>query len=709
MTDEIRAWEQANEAYLSSALEWLRLKLMRQVPAPPATVVGERRAVSRPPGDASASSIAWWRFRARETADAHSSPPALPPASFEVTEEQVAAARRKRDEAAAAEPMPALIRLARRLGLSQFDTDILLLCAAMELDTTVAGLCASTYGDPAQPYPTFALALSIFDEPSWDALSPEGPLRRWRLIEISQPTGRALTASAIRADERIVNFIKGLNHLDDRVAPFVSVVPAEAADTKALPPSQQEAVDRIAATVRVDAQALPVQLLGNDSESKYLVAQRVAAALGLALCRATPELLPPNAADLELLARLWRRETILLPLALHVDARSVDRLTDGHAVSLKRFLERTGGVLFVDTVEAWPVARGTHIFDVAKPLAAEQRDLWLEELGSEQAETAASLAGQFDMSAPAIRRIAEEVKAATGDPQAVHDAAWAKAATHTRLRVDSLAQRIDARATWDDIVLPATETALLRQISAHVAGRTRVYDDWGFRARMNRGLGVSAVFAGESGTGKTMAAEVIANELKLGLHRIDLSAVVSKWVGESEKNMQRLFNAAEDGGGILFFDEADALFGKRTEVQHSQDRFANIEVSYLLQRMESYRGLVILATNMKTALDRAFVRRLNFIVNFPFPGVDERRRIWARAFPDDVPREPLDLDRLARLNLTGGNVHNVALTAAFMAAHRGMKVSMPLVLESARMELRKLEKPINESELRWREPEVAAR
>jgi SpoVK/Ycf46/Vps4 family AAA+-type ATPase len=173
--------------------------------------------------------------------------------------------------------------------------------------------------------------------------------------------------------------------------------------------------------------------------------------------------------------------------------------------------------------------------------------------------------------------------------------------------------------------------------------------------------------------------------------------------------MQRLFNAAEDGGGILFFDEADALFGKRTEVQHSQDRFANIEVSYLLQRMESYRGLVILATNMKSALDRAFVRRLNFIVNFPFPGVEERRRIWARAFPDDVPREPLDLDRLARLNLTGGNVHNVALTAAFMAAHRGAKVSMPLVLGAARMELRKLDKPVPESELQWREPEVAAR
>src|SRR6185369_11983307 len=173
-----------------------------------------------------------------------------------------------------------------------------------------------------------------------------------------------------------------------------------------------------------------------------------------------------------------------------------------------------------------------------------------------------------------------------------------------------LAQRIDAKATWSDLVLPDAELDLLHQIVAHVTGRATVYDDWGFRERMNRGLGISALFAGPSGCGKTMAAEVIANELGLTLHRIDLSSVVSKWVGETEKNLQQLFNAADDSNGILFFDEADALFGKRTEVQHSQDRFANIEINFLLQRLESYRGLAILATNMKSALDQAFLRRL---------------------------------------------------------------------------------------------------
>ena len=215
---------------------------------------------------------------------------------------------------------------------------------------------------------------------------------------------------------------------------------------------------------------------------------------------------------------------------------------------------------------------------------------------------------------------------------------------------------------------------------------------------MNRGFGISALFAGESGTGKTMAAEVIANDLRLNLYRIDLSAVVSKYIGETEKNLRRLFDAAEHGGAILFFDEADALFGKRSEVKDSHDRYANIEINYLLQRMESYRGLAILATNMKSALDPAFMRRLRFVVNFPFPGIDQRKRIWERSLPGLTPKENLDFDRLAKLSVTGGNIHSIALNAAFMAAQqKDQVVTMPLLLTAARMEMRKLEKPFSES------------
>jgi SpoVK/Ycf46/Vps4 family AAA+-type ATPase len=220
---------------------------------------------------------------------------------------------------------------------------------------------------------------------------------------------------------------------------------------------------------------------------------------------------------------------------------------------------------------------------------------------------------------------------------------------------------------------------------------------------MNRGLGISALFAGASGTGKTMAAEVMANHLRLNLYRIDLSAVVSKYIGETEKNLRRLFDAAEDGGAILFFDEADALFGKRSEVKDSHDRYANIEINYLLQRMEAYRGLAILATNMKSALDQAFMRRLRFIVNFPFPDADDRKRIWRKVFPPETPTEGLDYDRLARLNLTGGSIHNIALNAAFLAAQGNTPVTMVLLLAAARTEMRKLARPVSEADFRWRE------
>jgi SpoVK/Ycf46/Vps4 family AAA+-type ATPase len=212
-------------------------------------------------------------------------------------------------------------------------------------------------------------------------------------------------------------------------------------------------------------------------------------------------------------------------------------------------------------------------------------------------------------------------------------------------------------------------------------------------------LGISVLFAGGSGTGKTMAAEVLANELRLDLYRIDLSSVVSKYIGETEKNLRRVFDAAEEGGAILLFDEADALFGKRSEVRDSHDRYANIEVSYLLQRMEAYRGLAILTTNLKEALDPAFLRRLRFVVQFPFPGVAQRAEIWRRVFPSGTPTEGIDPVKLARLNVAGGNIRNIALNAAFLAAEAGEPVRMPHLLRTARSEYAKLEKPLTESEI----------
>jgi SpoVK/Ycf46/Vps4 family AAA+-type ATPase len=276
---------------------------------------------------------------------------------------------------------------------------------------------------------------------------------------------------------------------------------------------------------------------------------------------------------------------------------------------------------------------------------------------------------------------------------------WEACRAQSRPRLDDLAQRIEPAAGWEDLVLPAPQRQILRDVAAHLRQRVRVYESWGFATKGARGLGISALFAGASGTGKTMAAEVLSDELRLDLYRIDLSQVVSKYIGETEKNLRRVFDAAEEGGAILLFDEADALFGKRSEVKDSHDRYANIEVSYLLQRMESYRGLAILTTNMKNALDTAFLRRIRFIVQFPFPDATQRAEIWRRIFPPETPTEGLDTDKLARLNVAGGNIRNIALNAAFLAADAGEPVGMAHLLRAARSEYGKLEKPLTGAEI----------
>ena len=740
------SWEDGNSLYLAASLKWLRLRLERLARqnghvSPPAVVVEAAQVTEQQPQ----AKPHWWRWIAVRPGDEDiprgPEPPLLLPGPG--LDERLKEAAREREDASRLEPMPALIALGCQFGLSQFELDVLLLCVAQEFDTSVAQWCVRAHDEPGHDYPTFALALALFDSPSWDALSPHRPLRYWRLIEIRQPGGLPLTVSPLRADERIVSYVKGLNDLDDTLATFLSPIelppqPARA-DAPLLAPSQQQAAASVLWHWRYtrSGAALPLaQLLGPDPASKRLVAQAVAAALGRHVYAVSAETLTAQAADIELLSRLWQRETMLLPLALYVEAHE--------AAPPDRFINRAaraGGILLVGTRDPLPqVGDDAFTVDVDKPTTAEQEEAWRASLPpEEEAQTAVDaptpeaseearddeggqtadaeqppadehkpvtpgeLAAQFSFNLPDIYVIAESAAAArhAGDEGAATLAdPWELSKARTRQRLDILAQRLEPKATWDDIVLGEEPARLLRAIAAQVRHRSTVYEQWGFSRRMNRGFGISALFAGESGTGKTMAAEVIANDLRLGLYRIDLSAVVSKYIGETEKNLRRLFDAAENGGAILFFDEADALFGKRSEVKDSHDRYANIEINYLLQRMEAFGGLAILATNMKSLLDPAFMRRLRFVVNFTFPGAAERRQMWRKAFPDEAPKGALDFDRLARLNLTGGNIHSIALNAAFLAAQAQTEVTMPLVLTATRMEFRKLDKMINESDFR---------
>lgn len=693
--NDLAHWQQNNEDYLAAALKWLRLRLLSQIDssssAPKPSLPRQRS----------------WFDRLLRRSPRHRATPGSPPVE-KVSKRELENAEAAMAAAERLEPRPALLQLAQRFGMSRFEQQVLLLCAAMELDPQIASLCTQVRGNSHHSYPTFALALSLFDQPAWDSLSPERPLRYWRLLEINQPGAQPLTTSALRADERIVNYIKGLNYLDDRLTPLL--IPLEYPETD-LPTSQQTAITTITQALHQPSPqpGSPVlQLLGPDSTSKQLVAQQAATDLGRLLYRLPAELLPIQAAELETFMRLWQRESLLLPIALYLDAHETDGKApaEGQTPPLHRFLSRSGGLLFFSSRDVRPnLDRPTLLVDIDKPTTDEQRNLWAAALGDRAGDSPAQIASQFNLNPIAIQQIAQSVLAEppTQDDR-LSDRLWAACLSSSRPQLDVLAQRLDSKATWEDIVLPEEEEGLLHQIAEQVRQRHRVYQDWGFENRMNRGLGISALFAGESGTGKTMAAEVIANALDLDLYRIDLSAVVSKYIGETEKNLRRLFDAAEDGGAILFFDEADALFGKRSEVKDSHDRYANIEINYLLQRIEAFRGLAILATNMRSALDQAFVRRLRFIVTFPFPTPVDRQKMWQHVFPVETPTHDLNVARLARLNLTGGNIHNVALNAAFLAAQKKTPVTMPLVLQAARAEFRKLDRPINEADFRWQEP-----
>ncbi len=275
---------------------------------------------------------------------------------------------------------------------------------------------------------------------------------------------------------------------------------------------------------------------------------------------------------------------------------------------------------------------------------------------------------------------------------------WDFCRLQARNQLDELAQHINATATWDELVLPTQQRQLLSDIATHLRRRFKVYQEWGFASKGDRGLGISALFYGASGTGKTMAAEVLANEFRLDLYRIDLSRVVSKYIGETEKNLRKIFDAAETGSAILLFDEADALFGKRTEVKDSHDRHANIEVSYLLQRMEAYQGLAILTSNFQSALDSAFERRIRFTVEFPVPDAGRRSQIWQRIFPTQTPTQGLDYQKLGQLKVAGGNIRNIALNAAFLAANGDEPVMMEHILEATKREYLKLKKMLTNEE-----------
>jgi AAA+ superfamily predicted ATPase len=589
--------------------------------------------------------------------------------------------------AAGAATVDADARLAaagERLGLDALDLAVLTICAAPELHPRYGFLYAYLQDDVTRRLASPRLVADLLEGEGIDradvlsCFGVSARLSRVGALRLLAPDGPvALADRPVKVADRLAAFLLGAGGgLAEAGAPAA----LRRVDPRLPVTGRHEVVEEVARLLGVDTR-LTLMVCGPDA------AAIVAAAAG-----------PLLVFDVAALERAGVMADATLAAALEERLLCISGLDGLAPPDRARLLqaidetERRVVVLGHSRSEALALGdRTVLIVDVPMPSFAERQLAWTEFAGVEDAR---DVAAKFRLSVDRIAAAAEvsRIAARSRDSGAPDHAELDRGARYASVSsVGELAARLDAAYTWDDLVVPERQRQLLRSISAYLRHRDRVLADWGYERTVARTQGLKVLFAGESGTGKTMGAQVLGAELGLDLFRVDLATVVSKYIGETEKNLERIFTAADGSNAILFFDEADALFGKRSEVSDSHDRYANIEVAYLLQRMEAYPGAVILATNYKRNIDDAFIRRLDFVVDFPFPEAEDRRRIWRLVIPSAAPlADDVDLDFLAtQFKLSGGAIRNCSLAAAFQAADEDSAIEMRHLVRAVAQEYAK--------------------
>ncbi|MGD9525779.1 AAA family ATPase [Pseudonocardia sp.] len=599
-----------------------------------------------------------------------------------------------------------LLELARAFGLSGFDVDVVVACLAPELDRRYERIYGYLHDDLTRRSPNVGLVLDLLcpdEETRWAArarLSTAAPLRRHELVLLEDPPdlpGCPLSSRTARLAPRVAAFLLDDDTPDEQLRDLVEVA-APGGVEPVLPPGP---ADRLAALAAEPAADLLVHLRGAPGTGRRTVAAALCAAWGSVLLAVRGgRVAAAGAGELAATLRRIDREARLQGALPYWDG--VDELRPAERDTVLAALAAHPGPAFVAGSASWEPPEGIEVvrFDVPAPGQAERLRLWAAATAGLDVATddLAALSGRFRLSGARIRgAVATARGLARARAPRTREVTVADLYAGCRLRshraLAELAQEITPRHTWEDLVLPPDRTEQLREIVDQVRHRGTVHERWGFGALAGGG-GLTVLFAGPSGTGKTMAAGVLAATLGLDLYAVDLSSVVSKYIGETEKHLARVFDEADAGNAVLFFDEADALFGRRTQVRDAHDRYANLETSYLLQRLERHEGLVVLATNLRKNMDEAFVRRLHATVEFPVPDEADRLRIWTRIWPAAAPRDPdLDLAALARdVALPGGSIRNIVLAGAFLAAADGGVVTMEHLMRATGRELAKIGK-----------------
>jgi len=607
-------------------------------------------------------------------------------------------------------PGSRLGRLVSRLGFQPLERDILLLALVIEIDPRYGRIFGFLQDDVTQSLPTPFLALNLLcaHEEGWrwgrTRLLDGAPLIRHRLVRLlsSQPgSERPWIQRGLQVDPHVVNYVVGLADEDPRLSEFVEKVPREPGeDSLAISEAVQE---RVLSLVQ---NPVIICLKGPRGLGRRAAARTICRKIERGLMVVDLRGLLAGELSLKTAVALVERQALLRGDLLFWEG--VEALSDDRTARQQwlRAVKGHGRGAFVAGDEDWVgLALRPDVSVVEIPFSVPdyetRRSLWarclddVQPLDSE-VDTGA-LANQFRFGEGQMQRVvatARDLARGDGSRQVGQSHLFQACRSNSNQRLSDLAQKVAPHYRWGDIVLPPDQVRQLREIVNHVTYRPLVYGEWGFDRKLALSKGLNALFVGGPGTGKTMAADILAGELGLDLYKIDLSMVVSKYIGETEKNLRRIFSEAATSNSILFFDEADAIFGKRSEVRDSHDRYANIEIAYLLQKMEEYSGIAILATNMGQNLDDAFVRRMHFTVEFPFPEEVYRRRIWELTFPAEAPRsDGVDLDFMARqFKVAGGNIRNIILGAAFLAAADGRVISMAHLIHAAKREFQKMGK-----------------
>jgi hypothetical protein len=596
--------------------------------------------------------------------------------------------------------------LRRAFDLESFDLDVLLLALAPEIDARYERLYAFLQDDVAQKRPTVDLALNVFCRSIDEKLDrlrrfdADAPLLRHGIVRLGGGAGPTLDSPrllrSIAVDGTVIAHVLGHRTLDGRIAPYGRLIEPDAGGVRRASGRAARAIGR--------AERGGVFYLRGADQQQILAAVREAAA-GRAVLALDAERALASGADWDALLAVALRTARLGGYVSFV--HDVDRLWDAEQQhprlrQLLHLLADHPGLVCLSGAETWrpgPGSGGAHVvpIDVDHVHAGARQRVWSRQLAERGAKAppaaVAATAAAFDLTRAQIARAvvhAIHLAERRGRRSPTRDDLFQGARLQTRGPLLGLAERFEVNATWDDLVLPAETIAQLREIGLRVAKRGTVLGDWGFGRKRTYGKGTAVLFAGPSGTGKTFAAAVLARDVGLDLHRIDLSSVVSKYIGETEKNLARVFKAANNC--MLLFDEAEALFGKRSEVRDAHDRYANQELSFLLQRIEQFDGVAILTTNLPGSMDEAFRRRLAATVYFPLPDEPARRRLWQRAWPADAPlAADVDVDLLAsRFHVSGGIIAQAALGAAYLAAEAGPQIRMSHVLRALRREFEAL-------------------